>query len=87
MSVKPGRGSRDFNTHEKVTRPRKKHLVDKPWSFLTDEKAINDRIFAAEQRGLIDMFPTFQGHSASSRGIYWFQYCFVKPHGRTTKQI
>ena len=33
-----------------------KHLVDKTWSFLTDEKAIYDRVFAAEQRGPIDDF-------------------------------
>ena len=33
-----------------------KHLVDKTWSFLTDEKAINDRVFAAEQRRPTDAF-------------------------------
>ena len=33
-----------------------KHLVVKTWSFITDEKAIKDRVFAAEQCGPIDAF-------------------------------
>ena len=56
------------------------HLLNKTLTFLTDEKAINDRIFAAEQRGPIDAFHQWvDAHFVTDQLLDIFQHFKTSP--------
>ena len=56
------------------------HLVNKTLTFLTDEKAINDRIFAAEQRDPIDAFHQWvDAHFVTDQLLHIFRHFKTSP--------
>ena len=56
------------------------HLVNKTLTFLTEEKAIYDRIFAAEQRDPIDAFHQWvDAHFVMDQLLYIFRHFKSSP--------